>query len=98
MNLSAVRASYGRDLQCDRSDVCRSGKAALKFLESDAYQPLARELFDQLSFKIRQALPAARIEHIGSSAIEGAVSKGDLDIFVGVEPQEFHDAIVPSNL
>ena len=66
----------------------------MKFLESDAYQPLARELFDQLSFKIRQALPAARIEHIGSSAIEGAVSKGDLDIFVGVEPEEFREAIV----
>jgi GrpB-like predicted nucleotidyltransferase (UPF0157 family) len=54
----------------------------------------ARTLFDRLSSLIRLALPAARIEHIGSSAIEGAVSKGDLDIFVGVEPEEFHNAIV----
>jgi GrpB-like predicted nucleotidyltransferase (UPF0157 family) len=66
----------------------------VKFLEPEAYQPLARELFDRLSSLIRQALPAARIEHIDSSAIEGAVSKGDLDIFVGVEPEEFHDAVV----
>jgi GrpB-like predicted nucleotidyltransferase (UPF0157 family) len=43
---------------------------------------------------IRQALPGSRIEHIGSSAIEGGVSKGDLDIFTGVEPGEFPDAIV----
>ena len=33
------------------------------------------------------------MEHIGSSAIEGAVSKGDLDIFVGVEPEGFADAV-----
>jgi GrpB-like predicted nucleotidyltransferase (UPF0157 family) len=63
----------------------------VKFLEPEAYQPLARELFHQISAMIRQALPGSRIEHIGSSAIEGAVSKGDLDIFVGVE--EFDDAI-----
>ena len=43
---------------------------------------------------IRQALPASRLDHIGSSSIEGAASKGDLDIFVGVEPGDFPDAII----
>ncbi len=66
----------------------------VKFREPEAYQPLARELFHQISAMIRRALPGSRIEHIGSSAIEGAVSKGDLDIFVGVEPGEFQDAII----
>ena len=66
----------------------------VKFLEPEAYQPLARELFHQISAMIRQALPGSRVEHIGSSAIEGAVSKGDLDIFVGVEPGEFPDALI----
>ena len=65
----------------------------MKFLEPEAYQPLARELFQQLSPVVQKALPASRIEHIGSSAIEGAVSKGDLDIFVGVEAEEFPDSI-----
>jgi GrpB-like predicted nucleotidyltransferase (UPF0157 family)/GNAT superfamily N-acetyltransferase len=65
----------------------------MKSLEPEAYQPLARELFHQLSSLIHQALPASRIEHIGSSSIEGAISKGDLDIFVGVEPEEFHAAV-----
>ena len=65
----------------------------MKFLGPGAYQPLACEIFDQLCTLIRQALPAARIEHIGSSSIEGAVSKGDLDIFVGVDPEGFEDAV-----
>jgi GrpB-like predicted nucleotidyltransferase (UPF0157 family)/GNAT superfamily N-acetyltransferase len=65
----------------------------VKLLEPDAYQPLAGEVFHQLSSIIRQTLPAARVEHIGSSSIEGAVSKGDLDIFVGVEAEEFQGAI-----
>ena len=69
----------------------------MKFLEPEAYQPLARELFHQLSAVIRNALPASRIEHIGSSSIEGAVSKGDLDIFVGVEQEEFEAAIAAIN-
>ena len=65
----------------------------MKLLEPGAYQPLAREIFDQLCPLIRRTLPAARIEHIGSSSIEGAVSKGDLDIFVGVEPGGFEGAV-----
>ncbi len=65
----------------------------MKFLEPETYQPLAGEILDQLRPLIRQALPAVRVEHIGSSSIEGAVSKGDLDIFVGVEPEGFEDAV-----
>ena len=72
---------------------CTHRQRPVKFLAPEAYQPLARELFHQISAMIRRALPASRIEHIGSSSIEGAASKGDLDIFVGVEPAEFQDAI-----
>ena len=73
---------------------CIHRRSLVKFLPPEAYQPLARELFHNLSTMIRQALPASRIEHIGSSSIEGAVPKGDLDIFVGVEPEEFPNAII----
>jgi len=65
----------------------------MKFLEPQSYQPLAQELFEQLSLKIERALPGSRIEHIGSSSIQGAISKGDLDIFVGVESVELQGAI-----
>ena len=65
----------------------------MKFLGPQAYQPWARQLFEQLSATIRRVLPDARIEHIGSSSIQGALSKGDLDLFVGVEPEEYESAI-----
>lgn len=38
-------------------------------------------------------IPEARIEHMGSSAVPGLWSKGDLDIYIGVEQQAFPSAI-----
>ncbi|WP_335950474.1 GrpB family protein, partial [Acinetobacter pittii] len=38
-------------------------------------------------------LPFAKIEHIGSSAIPNAISKGDLDIYIEVIPEQFEFAI-----
>lgn len=43
--------------------------------------------------RISEILPHAEIEHIGSSAIKGALSKGDLDILVRVKNHEFHAAL-----
>lgn len=39
-------------------------------------------------------IPKAQIEHIDSSAIPYAVSKGDLDIYVAVDAVDFDSAIV----
>lgn len=33
-------------------------------------------------------------EHVGSSSVPGAISKGDLDIYVGVDPQEHASAVL----
>ncbi|WP_371317042.1 GrpB family protein [Aeromonas sp. sia0103] len=38
-------------------------------------------------------LPKARVEHIGASSIPLAISKGDLDIFIGVESDELEAAV-----
>ena len=38
-------------------------------------------------------LPHARVEHIGAPSIPYAVSKGDLDIFVGIEADEFESSV-----
>ena len=46
-------------------------------------------LFVQLKHDLDQSLKDARIEHIGPSAIVGAISKGDLDVFVGVKVENF---------
>ncbi len=43
----------------------------------------------QLKHDLDQSLKDARIEHIGPSAIVGAISKGDLDVFVGVKVENF---------
>ncbi len=66
----------------------------MRFFKPQKYQPLAQRLFDELSLKIQDALPFARIEHVGSSSIDGALSKGDLDIYVEVEPKEFKRSII----
>jgi GrpB-like predicted nucleotidyltransferase (UPF0157 family) len=76
------------DTSLTKSTVC-----SLKIIHPDQYQPVAAMLFIELSARIRSVVPSARIEHIGSSAIVGAVSKGDLDIFVGVEAVNFDEAI-----
>ena len=65
----------------------------MKFLDPKSYQPQARRIFFSLSRKIRTKLPAATIEHIGSSSVPGVWSKGDLDIYVGVAPEAFDDSI-----
>jgi len=59
----------------------------MKFLKPSEYQSQTSEIFISLKKKVHSFLPLARVEHIGSSAIEGMVSKGDLDIFLGVDKE-----------
>jgi len=47
--------------------------------------PKTNVVFDDAARRLRTLLPHARIEHIGSTAIPGSVTKGDVDIFVGVD-------------
>ena len=57
------------------------------------YQPLAQRVFDEVRTVLRTVLPTARIEHIGSSAVPGAISKGDLDICVSVAAINFQETL-----
>lgn len=54
----------------------------MRLLEPSAYQPLACSAFASTADELSRLLPGARIEHVGASAIPGALSKGDLDICV----------------
>ena len=65
----------------------------MNFLPPEDYQARNIALFDDLKNHILVELPNARIEHIGASAIPGAYSKGDLDIFVGVPLEEMDVSI-----
>ena len=66
----------------------------MKFYPADEYQASCEALFERYCYKIRVLLPLARVEHIGASSIPGAISKGDVDIFVGVSKNELEDVVV----
>ena len=57
----------------------------MRFFNPEEYQAFNEKLFLRYKSKIEEVLPDVRVEHIGASAIPTAISKGDLDIFVGVE-------------
>lgn len=57
------------------------------------YYEHVNNLFAVLSKELRSILPNARIEHIGSSAVTGSISKGDLDVFVGIDHSYFNQAL-----
>ncbi|PME38876.1 hypothetical protein BCV39_00565 [Vibrio sp. 10N.286.55.E10] len=65
----------------------------MKFYPAEQYQAACNELFIRYERDIRKLIPNARVEHVGASSIPFAVSKGDLDIFVGVELGELEDVI-----
>ncbi|PTQ18032.1 hypothetical protein CWO33_00495 [Vibrio splendidus] len=65
----------------------------MKFYPAEQYQAACYELFIRYEREIKKLIPNARVEHVGASSIPFAVSKGDLDIFVGVELGELEDVI-----
>ncbi|KJZ06827.1 hypothetical protein TW85_24975 [Marinomonas sp. S3726] len=65
----------------------------MKFYRPDQYQVGCEALFLQVKSKVLVLLPHARVEHIGASSIPYAVSKGDLDIFVGIKADEFESSV-----
>ncbi|WP_337922817.1 GrpB family protein, partial [Vibrio cholerae] len=65
----------------------------MKFYSAEQYQGKCHERFLRYQSEIQELLPDARIEHVSASSIPMAISKGDLDIFVGVEMGDFGLAI-----
>ncbi len=65
----------------------------LKFFKYRQYQECCNQNFEKYRQRILKIIPDARVEHVGSSSIEGSISKGDLDIFVGIEKDEFESTI-----
>ncbi|GIM47285.1 hypothetical protein DNHGIG_28340 [Collibacillus ludicampi] len=50
-------------------------------------------LFKQQKERIKELLPDADVQHVGSTAIPGTITKGDLDIQVRVTADVFPDAV-----
>lgn len=60
----------------------------MRFFNPEEYQATNEALFLKYESAIKNLIPEARVEHIGASSIPNAISKGDLDIFVGVDATE----------
>jgi GrpB-like predicted nucleotidyltransferase (UPF0157 family) len=43
--------------------------------------------------EIRRLLPYAQVEHVGSTSVPGALTKGDVDLLVRVDPERFGDTV-----
>lgn len=65
----------------------------MKLLKYEEYSAKTNTIFNQLKLELLNILPVARVEHIGSSSIPNSLSKGDLDIFVGVNKDQHVEAI-----
>lgn len=55
--------------------------------------PEGWQVFAEVRQQLVAALPDARVDHVGSSAIPGAISKGDIDICVAVSADRFEAAL-----
>ncbi|MBB6096894.1 GrpB-like predicted nucleotidyltransferase (UPF0157 family) [Deinobacterium chartae] len=55
----------------------------------ERYEALAGRLAE----RIRELCPAARVEHVGATAVPGLLTKGDLDLACVLEAQEFAEAV-----
>ena len=72
--------------------LCHLGEN-MKFYRADKYQASCEDLYRKYELEISSLLPDAVIEHIGASSIPNAVSKGDLDILVGVVGDKLEKAV-----
>ena len=65
---------------------------AVEFVDGEGIASRVLTLFEELRAMLAAVLPAAGIEHVGSTAIPGAVTKGDLDVCVLVDASAFREA------
>ncbi len=61
----------------------------LHFQKTSELQTLLHRIFEKEKQNIKRVLPNSDIQHIGSTAIPGLLTKGDLDILVRVKKEEF---------
>jgi GrpB-like predicted nucleotidyltransferase (UPF0157 family) len=66
---------------------------AIRLRDESVIAALTQSVFISATSVIRSLLPVAEIEHVGATAIPGAITKGDLDIMVRVSAADFPHAI-----
>lgn len=64
----------------------------VRFSKSPEVFQAAEQLFAAVKRRISATLPKAEIRHVGSTAIYGCLTKGDLDVLVRVDQDRFQEA------
>ena len=65
----------------------------MKLHPPETYQPDAMKRYENIAAHLIQLIPFAKIEHIGSSSIPGALSKADLDICMIVDSAKLENVV-----
>ena len=55
--------------------------------------PQVQRVLARVTPQLRRLLPNAEIDHIGATAIPGAITKGDIDLVVRIAPAAFQAAV-----
>ncbi len=65
----------------------------VSFKPVSQFQYLANKVFVEQKSKVLENLPFAEVEHIGSSSIPNSLTKGDLDINIRVQKEDFSASV-----
>lgn len=65
----------------------------VNFKPQSVFSDKANEAFNKERDKLSKILPKADIQHIGSTAIPNAMTKGDLDLQVRIDKNDFPEAV-----
>jgi GrpB-like predicted nucleotidyltransferase (UPF0157 family) len=68
--------------------------ASVWIRRQEEIQDLALAAFEAHRRDIAALLPAAEIEHVGATAVPGALTKGDVDVLVRVPERDFAEAVL----
>jgi GrpB-like predicted nucleotidyltransferase (UPF0157 family) len=62
------------------------------FADERVFRARAEAAFERHALRLQALLPTARVEHVGSTAVPGMLTKGDVDLCVLVRADELADA------
>lgn len=65
----------------------------VSFHPTEEFLEKADKAFETEKDKIQDLIPEADVQHIGSTSIPGSITKGDLDINVRVQKEDFEKAV-----
>jgi GrpB-like predicted nucleotidyltransferase (UPF0157 family) len=67
--------------------------AAVRIRPEEDVRDLAEAAFDEHRRAVLALIPSADVEHVGATAVPGALTKGDVDVLVRVSHPEFTAAV-----